>query len=104
MNKHVFTQRILKGVAQAIRKGEKPFDKKRLAGEITDDCFTDTKEREIWRPIVAQRIDMLLSEEGALFTHMRDVCRAVMMAAALQPCVSYRCLSPFRRRNHHQLG
>ncbi|NLJ86705.1 MAG: 4Fe-4S binding protein [Firmicutes bacterium] len=76
MNKHVFTQRILKGVAQAIRKGEKPFDKKRLAGEITDDCFTDTKERDIWRPIVAQRIDMLLSEEGALFTHMRDVCRA----------------------------
>ncbi|NMB45061.1 MAG: 4Fe-4S binding protein [Firmicutes bacterium] len=76
MNKHMFTKRILIRVAQAIRSGEKPFDKERLIDEITTDCFAEQAERETWRPIVAQRIDLLLAKEGALFFHMQDVCRS----------------------------
>ena len=76
MNKHLFTKRILIRVAQAIRAGEKPFDRERLIDEITTDCFADKADQEIWRPIVAQRIDLLLAEESALFSHMQDVCRA----------------------------
>lgn len=76
MNKHLFTERILIHVAKAIRRGDKPFNKERLIDEITTDCFPHDDDRELWRPIVAQRIDLLLAEEGALFSHMQDVCRA----------------------------
>lgn len=76
MNKHLFTKRILIHVAQAIQRDEKPFNRERLIDEITSDCFTKASDREAWRPIVAQRIDLLLAEEEALFSHMRDVCRA----------------------------
>jgi iron only hydrogenase large subunit-like protein len=76
MNKHLFTKRILIQVAQAISRGEKPFDKERLIDQTTIDCFPDDEDRKLWRPIVAQRIDLLLAEEGALFTHLQDVCRA----------------------------
>ncbi|NMB24293.1 MAG: 4Fe-4S binding protein [Firmicutes bacterium] len=75
MNKHLFTKRILIRVAKAIHGDEKPFDKARLIEEITSDCFTDKVEQDMWRPIVAQRIDLLLAEEGALFSHMQDACR-----------------------------
>lgn len=75
MNKHLFTERILIHVAKAMRHGEKPFNKERLVDEITSDCFPDAEDRKLWRPIVAQRIDLLLAEEGALFYHMQDVCR-----------------------------
>ena len=76
MNKHLFTKRILIRVAKAIHGDEKPFDKARLIEEITSDCFTDKVEQDMWRPIVAQRIDLLLAEEGALFSHMQDACRS----------------------------
>ena len=75
MNKSLFTERILIKVAQAIRSGQKPFDKQRLVDEITADCFADEQERENWRPIVAQRIDLLLTDEGTFITHIREACR-----------------------------
>ena len=75
MNKSLFTERILIKVAQAIRSGKKPFDKERLIDEITTDCFADEAERESWRPIVAQRIELLLTNEGTFISHIRHACR-----------------------------
>ncbi|NLA58027.1 MAG: 4Fe-4S binding protein [Firmicutes bacterium] len=75
MNKSLFTERILIKTAQAIRSGQKPFDKERLIDEITTDCFADEKERESWRPIVAQRIELLLTDEGTFISHIRNACR-----------------------------
>ncbi|NLK07374.1 MAG: 4Fe-4S binding protein [Firmicutes bacterium] len=75
MNKHIFTKRILTHVAKAIRGNERPFNKERLIEEITSDCFSDQAERDLWRPVVEQRIDLLLAEEGALFSHIKDACR-----------------------------
>jgi len=75
VNKSLFTERILTKTAQAIRSGAKPFDKERLIHEITTDCFADEEEQKNWRPIVAQRIELLLSDEGTFISHIRDACR-----------------------------
>ena len=81
MNKHLFTKRILISVRKLFGKA-KPFNKERLIDEIASDCFTDAGDRETWRPIVAERIELLLAEEGALFPICRVCAVRVKMGGA----------------------